>query len=108
MRLIILVVLMSQIIGCSSLLSKHAKGFGHPYEGAKASINNAACLNYFGFVAFPPLILLTIPVSIFDISTTAVAETIFLPADLLVTPEKKGYLASKKSADICGPLGSGT
>ena len=101
MKLIILVVLITQIVGCTSLISKNRKGFGHPYDGAKASINNAVCTNQLGIIVFPPLILLTIPASIIDISATAIADTIFLPADLLITPEKNIPISSQKSARIC-------
>jgi len=94
MKLIISILLIIITTGCSSILSKSHKGFGHPYEGSKVSVDTALCLNVISLLLFPPAVLVTLPVSIFDVATTAVTETVFLPADLLVIPEKDKYYGS--------------
>ncbi|MGJ8694644.1 MAG: YceK/YidQ family lipoprotein [Thalassotalea sp.] len=88
MRFAAIFLLLSLISGCSSILAKKHEGFGHPYYGAKVSVNNAVCITYVGIVYYPPGFLLTAPLGILDITTSVVMDTIFLPADLIITPKK--------------------
>jgi len=104
MRLITVFLLITLTSGCSSILAKNSPGFGHPYYGVQASASNAVCVNFFAFVWFPPSFILTVPISIIDVSTSIIVDTVLLPVDIVMSFDS-GKRPESSKAYICNQLG---
>jgi uncharacterized protein YceK len=82
------------LTGCSSLIAHTGEDsqLGKPYSGLEYAIDNAETCDTLMMIGFPPSLLVTIPISVIDIATSTVADTVFLPFDIAVdnptTPKK--------------------
>ena len=81
----IILLLLVCLSGCSTILAREKNGFGHVYIASDDSLNNGAAANTLG-IYFPPLLILTLPLSIIDLAVALVTDTLLLPVDLLATP----------------------
>jgi uncharacterized protein YceK len=91
------VIFVLNIVACSSLNAKSDPniGWGNPYSGVEKNVEywqklGSEDTKYMmiipGAIFFIPVVVAFLVV---DLGTTIVADTIFLPIDLLVDPKKK-------------------
>lgn len=85
MKWVSLLLYVCMLTGCSSIASRVGSGYqvGQPYGGLEYAVDNADC-NVYALLAFPPIIVVTIPLSVADIVTSAALDTALLPFDLIL------------------------
>ncbi|UIP26740.1 YceK/YidQ family lipoprotein [Photobacterium sp. TLY01] len=85
MRKMSLLLCVCLLTGCSSIASRVGSGYqvGQPYGGFDYATDNAEC-NVYALLAFPPIVIVTIPLSVVDIVTSAALDTALLPLDLIL------------------------
>ena len=86
------VILLLSLSGCSSILARVGdRGtLGTPYSGVEYAVENGEDCTVAALLSFPPAVIVTVPVSLFDILTSAVADTVLLPLDLLMDDDGLG------------------
>jgi uncharacterized protein YceK len=94
-----LLALMLTVASCSSVSAKSKVGFGQPYSGIEHASNFHICTNV-GAAMVPPLLLLTVPMTIIDFSTSFVLDTILLPIDLVVPADETKKLRLCNGVDM--------
>jgi len=97
-RSIIVVALLISLCGCSFIGARTGKfnSMGVTYSGLDYSLDNAAECNALFLLGFPPLLLVTLPISAVDISSSAVLDTLIYPVDLMVREEESNNFRYKK------------
>ncbi|OMI18617.1 hypothetical protein BUQ74_04330 [Leptospira weilii serovar Heyan] len=80
-------ILLVVLLGCSSIQEHGAEtnNWGHPYIGMQISITSFPCLVELSSILYyipVPFIILNVPLSF-------IVDTILLPGDLMIKPEKK-------------------
>ena len=82
-----LLLLITNLYGCTSIDARVDNGFGHPYVAAESSAESFAVVNIATLFYFFPGLILTVPLTLIDVGFGVVTDTIFLPADLIIDPE---------------------
>ena len=57
---------------------------GTPYSGFAAAKKNFEVCNVLALIGMPPLIVVSLPLTLLDIAGSLLLDTLFLPVDLLV------------------------
>ncbi len=81
MKNIFILFILLNLSGCVSTATK-LDGFGHPYEGTTSAAESAACFFGEGLDGTFMSVLFAV-----DVGLSAVLDTVFLPIDLVVTPD---------------------
>lgn len=86
----IFIILFFILSGCSSLLAHTGQDnqLGKPYSGFDYAKRNAENCDTIYMIGFPPSLLVSLPVSFLDITTSAFADTILLPFDIAIDNPK--------------------
>ena len=91
-RRLLLLFMMLSLGGCASILARVGEEgtLGAPYSGVSYAVENAEDCTMAALLTFPPAVIVTAPVSLFDILTSVVGDTLFLPLDLLMEDDGWG------------------
>ncbi|WP_428448273.1 YceK/YidQ family lipoprotein [Photobacterium nomapromontoriensis] len=85
MKVIFVTLFTFVISGCSTIASKlpSNSSLGVPYAGTEYALVNTFNCNFLVLKEYPPLLILSIPISAIDIGSSVIADTVLLPIDLL-------------------------
>ncbi len=94
-RTLLIIVVLFVILplhGCSSILARVGEQgtLGTPYSGVSYAFENGEDCTMAALLNFPPAVIVTVPVSLFDILTSAIGDTLLLPLDLLAADDGWG------------------
>ncbi|UTM56066.1 hypothetical protein L4174_009390 [Photobacterium sp. CCB-ST2H9] len=86
MKILYIIILAISISGCSSIIARVGENHqnGNEYAGFDYALENAANCNFSLFVNAPPAIVLMLPISIADILSSAILDTLLYPIDALI------------------------
>ncbi|MGL5812592.1 MAG: YceK/YidQ family lipoprotein [Aeromonas sp.] len=88
MRLLAWLVVCISLTGCATITSRMGEDstWGHPYSSVQTATDNGAECMVASMLTAPPLLLFTIPLTLVDMGSALVVDTVMLPVDLTVTP----------------------
>ncbi|MGS0827399.1 YceK/YidQ family lipoprotein [Shewanella sp. 0m-8] len=100
MKVMFVTLLAIFISGCSTVVSKipSNSAMGIPYSGTKYALVNTFNCNLLVLKESPPLLILSIPLSVVDLGSSMVADTVLLPIDLLPLDNNENY---KQKNSVC-------
>jgi len=73
---------------CSMNVTRGENGGGHAYVATEQSGYYFACFNGAALGILFPALIITLPLTTFDIAASLVTDTLFLPYDLMTEPER--------------------
>lgn len=88
MRIIYIILISILTIGCSTITAREDNGMGHPYISSELSIKNSGLNNLLALRLFVIPIIITLPLSIIDVAFGLVTDTVLVPFDLFIEPER--------------------
>ncbi|MFM4702731.1 YceK/YidQ family lipoprotein [Aeromonas bivalvium] len=90
MRVLAWVVLCLSLSGCATITSRMGEDstWGHPYSSVQTAADNGAECIVVSVLGAPPLLLFTIPITLVDMGSALVVDTVMLPIDLAMTPDE--------------------
>ena len=90
MRVFIFVTLIISTLlsGCGVINARENNGMGHPYIATEESLDNFARVNIISIMFFPPAAFFTIPFTTADVGASLITDTILLPFDLIISPDR--------------------
>ena len=96
-RLIIVASLLFIITGCSTYTARNNNGIGHSYIATEQSYDYLTVGNAITLVSVPPMVIITLPLTIIDMGLSVVADTVMLLFDLANDPENEKRIISSFS-----------
>ncbi len=88
MRWLAWLVVCWSLTGCATITSRMGEDstWGHPYSSVQTATSNGEECMIISVLASPPLLLFTIPLTLVDMGSALIVDTVMLPADLAITP----------------------
>ena len=75
-------VLIFSLYGCSTFEAREANGVGHPFIATQQAGNSFVEYNSWAAIVFP-LLIISLPLTVFDLGVSMATDTIMLPVDLI-------------------------
>lgn len=88
MRWLVWLVVCWSLTGCATITSRMGEDstWGHSFSSVQTAVDNGEeCMILSAFSA-PPLLLFTVPLTLVDMGSALIVDTVMLPVDLAITP----------------------
>lgn len=88
MRWLTCLVVCCSLTGCATITSRMGEDstWGHSFSSVKTAVDNGEECMILSAISAPPLLLFTVPMTLVDMGSALIVDTVMLPVDLAITP----------------------